>query len=178
MSMERMLYYGLTRSFLAIAFVVTSSLSVSAQRFETHKVFLSDNIGLTRTIKIKPVKKFSIKKDNRYTWAKYEEKNDAVKICLNANTSKNSRSCNFVLLDETNTPVDTLEVIQSGKVSTTASKVASSLTTRSKSAKSTNKTSSSSSRSTGGQCAATTKKGTRCSRKASAGSIYCWQHNK
>ena len=27
-----------------------------------------------------------------------------------------------------------------------------------------------------GQCAATTKKGTRCSRKAKAGSAYCWQH--
>ncbi len=26
------------------------------------------------------------------------------------------------------------------------------------------------------QCAATTKKGTRCSRMASAGSAYCWQH--
>ena len=28
----------------------------------------------------------------------------------------------------------------------------------------------------GGQCAATTKRGTRCSRSASSGSIYCWQH--
>lgn len=27
------------------------------------------------------------------------------------------------------------------------------------------------------QCAATTKKGTRCKRKAAAGSSYCWQHN-
>ena len=27
-----------------------------------------------------------------------------------------------------------------------------------------------------GQCAATTKRGTRCKRKASAGSSYCWQH--
>lgn len=26
------------------------------------------------------------------------------------------------------------------------------------------------------QCAATTKKGTRCSRTAKAGSAYCWQH--
>jgi putative hemolysin len=26
------------------------------------------------------------------------------------------------------------------------------------------------------QCAATTKKGTRCSRMANAGSAYCWQH--
>lgn len=29
-----------------------------------------------------------------------------------------------------------------------------------------------------GQCEATTKKGTRCSRKAQPGSRYCWQHQK
>lgn len=28
------------------------------------------------------------------------------------------------------------------------------------------------------QCAAMTKKGTRCSRQAQAGSAYCWQHGK
>jgi hypothetical protein len=29
---------------------------------------------------------------------------------------------------------------------------------------------------TSSQCSATTKKGTRCKRKAKAGSNYCWQH--
>jgi hypothetical protein len=29
---------------------------------------------------------------------------------------------------------------------------------------------------TGGRCQATTKKATQCSRKAKAGSSYCWQH--
>jgi methylphosphotriester-DNA--protein-cysteine methyltransferase len=29
-----------------------------------------------------------------------------------------------------------------------------------------------------GRCEATTKKGTRCSRKAQAGSRYCWQHQR
>lgn len=28
------------------------------------------------------------------------------------------------------------------------------------------------------QCAATTKKGLRCSRTATPGSIYCWQHRR
>ena len=28
------------------------------------------------------------------------------------------------------------------------------------------------------RCTATTKKGTRCKRKASAGSSYCWQHQR
>jgi hypothetical protein len=31
---------------------------------------------------------------------------------------------------------------------------------------------------TDGRCQATTKKGNQCSRKAVAGSGYCWQHNK
>lgn len=176
--MDKSFYHGLMRFFVATALVVSSSLTVSAQRFESQKVYLSDNVGQTRTIKIKPAVKFSIKKDNRYKWAKFEEQKAAVKISVTANTSNNSRSCIFVLLDETNTPVDTLEVTQSGKAANTVSKVAGSSTIHSKSAKSTNKTSSISSRSTGGQCAARTKKGTRCSRQASAGSIYCWQHNK
>ena len=30
----------------------------------------------------------------------------------------------------------------------------------------------------GGRCQAVTKKGTQCSRKAQAGSDYCWQHQK
>lgn len=29
-----------------------------------------------------------------------------------------------------------------------------------------------------GRCAARTQKGTQCSRKAAAGSNYCWQHSK
>ena len=28
------------------------------------------------------------------------------------------------------------------------------------------------------QCAATTKKGTQCKRKAKSGSKFCWQHDK
>ena len=161
MYMKKMLCRELIRSFLATAFVVASLLTVSAQRFETQKVYLSDNVGLTRTIKIKPAVKFSIKKDNRYSWAKYEEQNDAIIISVTTNTSKNSRSCTLVLLDEAKTPVDTLEVMQAGKSSTVVSKVASSKRS-----------------SSGGLCAARTKKGIRCSRKATTGSIYCWQHNK
>lgn len=29
-----------------------------------------------------------------------------------------------------------------------------------------------------GRCQATTQKGTQCSRKAQAGSLYCWQHQR
>ena len=176
--MEKTFYRGLIRFFAAAAFLVSCSLTVSAQRFETHKVYFADSGVLTKTVKIKPAVKFSIMKDNRYSWANYEEQSAAIIISVTTSTSKNERICHFVLLDESNTPVDTLEVIQTGKVSTPVSKVVGSSTTRSKSSTSTRKSSSSSVRSTGGQCAARTKKGTRCSRQASAGSIYCWQHNR
>lgn len=48
--------------------------------------------------------------------------------------------------------------------------------TRSQSPTSSSSSSYRSSSSSGGQCQATTKKGTRCKRKAAAGSNYCWQH--
>ena len=76
------------------------------------------------------------------------------------------RNCIFILLDGEGNPVDTLKLTQLGKSSSTASKIANGKIVNS------NKTSG------GGQCAARTQKGTRCSRKAAAGSIYCWQHNK
>ena len=74
-------------------------------------------------------------------------------------------------LIEKGNAVDTLKVEQNGKISTSTINSASRLagsTTRGSSTKSVS----------GGQCAARTKKGSRCSRKAAAGSIYCWQHNK
>lgn len=171
--MKKMFYHGPMRLIVIVTFVVTGSVMVPAQRFETHKVYLSNNVDLTRTIKINPANKFSIKKDNRFSWVQYEEQNAAVKISVTANTSHNNRSCSLVLLNEAEMPVDTLEVIQTGTVSTTVSKIVGTSTRTS-----TKKSSSTSSRSIGGQCAARTKKGTRCSRRASAGSIYCWQHNK
>lgn len=178
MNMKSIFNSGLTRFCITATIIFNISLITSAQRFETNKVYLSDDGSLTQTIKIEAMANFSIKKDYRHAWAKCEEQNAAVKISVTDNTSSNSRSCFFILLDETNTPVDTLEVIQSGKVSTTISEVANTSTSSSKNVSSTNESSSSSLRSMGGQCAAITKKGTRCSRNASAGSIYCWQHNR
>ena len=46
-----MFYHGLMRLFVIVAFVVAGSVMVSAQRFETHKVCLSDN-GDIKNIKI------------------------------------------------------------------------------------------------------------------------------
>lgn len=154
----------------------------NAQRFDNHKVYLATNGVGSRTVKVKPASSFTIKKDNRISWAKYKIGNGEVTFSATANTTTNNRSCDFVLIDKDGKPVDTLEVIQTGKASTSAvrnaSKLAGSTTsTKPKTTTTTRKSSTSSSRSSyGGQCAATTKKGRRCTRQASSGSIYCWQH--
>ena len=153
-----------------------------------HKLyFIHNGIG-TQTVKVKPATSFTIKKDGRISWAKYKIGNGEVTFSTTANTTTNNRSCEFVLIDKNGNPVDTLEVIQAGQVSATAVKnvikvvgsasSTKSKTTTSKTTTTRRSTTSSSKSSYGGQCAAKTKKGSRCSRQASAGSIYCWQHNK
>lgn len=161
-------YYNLeAMRFLMTILVSIICSAVSAQRFETQKVTLSNNGDITKTVKIKGSSSFSIKKDDRMTWAKYETIDKAIKISVTTNTTKNNRSCTFILLDGEGNPTDTLEVIQTRKISSINS-VTKAVGTSAKISKS----------SYGGQCAARTKKGARCSRKAEVGSIYCWQHNK
>lgn len=162
---------------LVVLLIATfSSITALAQRFKKHEVCLPDKGILTATVKIWPPYIFSIKNASQVTWAKYEISDNFVFFSTPVNTTKSSRECIFVLHDGEGNPVDTLKLTQLGKVTSTTSKVAGSLATHSKSVIASKKTSSSSSSS--GQCAARTKKGTRCSRKAAAGSIYCWQHNK
>lgn len=163
--MEKIYNYGTMKVIVAILFAVICS-AVFAQRFEINKVTLSDN-GISRTVKIKGTSSFSIKKDGRMTWAKYETIDKAIIISATANTTKDNRSCSFILLDKEGNPTDTLEVFQIGKI-TSVNSTTKAVATSAKSSKS----------SYGGQCAARTKKGARCSRKATAGSIYCWQHKK
>ncbi|MBR5729593.1 MAG: hypothetical protein IKX61_05220 [Prevotella sp.] len=141
-------------------------------------------------MKVKPATSFTIKKDSRMSWANYKIGNGEVTFSATANSTTDNRSCFFVLINNNGNSVDTLEVIQAGKVSATAVKnvtkvISSASSTKSKystSKKTTTtirrSTTSPSKGSYSGQCAATTKKGNRCSRQASAGSIYCWQHNK
>lgn len=180
--MKRKNYHEAVKYFVTITFAIINSVLVSAQRFETREVYFSGYKNLTRTIKVRTDTKFSIKKDYRVTWIDCETYDNTVKIKATINSLNEKRSCSIILLDEAGYSVDTLEVIQYGKAANTgfnsASKAASTSNTQSKKSSIFSRTSSSSSRSTGGQCAARTKKGTRCSRQASAGSIYCWQHNK
>lgn len=148
---------------LVLLIVTISSVTALAQRFQRHEVSLPDKGILTVTVQIRPPYAFSIKKENNLSWAKYEISDNFVFFTASVNTKKENRECIFVLVDGEGNPVDTLKLTQLGKVSTTTSKLANVSTVKS---------------SGGGQCAARTKKGTRCSRKAAAGSIYCWQHNK
>ena len=164
--MEKYYNHRFVKYLITIIFAVIC-FTVSAQRFEAHKVTLSDNGWISRTVKINGTSAFSIKKDGRMTWAKYETIDKSIKISVTANTTRNNRSCSFILLDGEGNPTDTLEVIQTGKISSVNS-ATKTVGTSTKSSKN----------SSNGQCAATTKKGTRCSRKAATGSIYCWQHNK
>ena len=149
--------------FLVLLIVTINCVTVLGQKFGRHEVSLPDKGILTATVKISPPYTFSIKKDNHQSWAEYEISDNYVFLTASVNTKKDSRNCIFILFDGEGNPVDTLKLTQLGKVSTTASKLANRNTVKS---------------SGGGQCAARTKKGTRCSRKAATGSIYCWQHNK
>lgn len=164
--MEKYYNHG-TMKFLVTILIAIICSAVSAQRFETQKVTLPDIGNITRTVQIKGASVFSIKKDGRITWANYETFGKAIIIKTTANRTNNNRSCSFILLDGEGNPTDTLEVFQTGKISSINS-VTEAVRTSAKNSKS----------SYSGQCAARTKKGKRCSRNAAAGSIYCWQHNK
>ena len=175
--MRTMFCYNIKRTFALVILYFSNFMALSAQKFEIHQVYMSNGGGEVRTIKIKAADKFSLKK-NVCSWVEYEELSDRVQLIATRNTSKNSRSCKIFLLDDSGFSTDTLEIIQTGRLSGTVSKVAGASTIVSGGAAVAKKKSSTSNKSTGGQCAARTKKGTRCSRRASAGSPYCWQHNK
>lgn len=165
-------FYSKTIRLVVLLISCFSCATAFSQKFARHDVYLPDNGILTATVKVWPPYPFSIKKDNQAKWAEYEISDKFIFFSAPINTTKNSRECLFILLDVDGNPVDTLKLTQTGKLSTTASKLANGNAVGSKKASSSTKSS------TGGQCAARTKKGTRCSRQASAGSIYCWQHKK
>lgn len=118
--MERKYYHEAMKYLITAIFAIINSVPLSAQRFETHQAYLSSDSKLTRTIKVRTSKKFSIKKDNRITWVECDVYDNSVKIKATVNASKEKRSCYFILLEETGNPVDTLEIIQYGIKSNTA----------------------------------------------------------
>ena len=180
--MKNFINHRTMRLLVGLLFAFFSSLTVCAQKFGTHQVFLSDDGSASKTVSVNSNNPFSIKKDNRFTWVRYEVHDKSIKISASANKTQKVRNYSLILLDEEGNPVDTLEIVQAAKtLSTNANTVTKAIgvsNTSTKTSSTRNRSTSTSKNSYGGQCAAITKKGTRCSRKAAAGNIYCWQHNK
>ena len=166
------------KKFISILFFSLICMGfANAQKFDTHKIHFTAAGLMSRNVNIRPIGSFSIKKDDRHSWAEYIINQNEITFSVSANNTKNSRSCIFVLLNASGKAVDTLTVIQAGKVEpqTTGSTNTERNSVIGTTSQRKNTTSSSQS-TVSRQCAATTKKGKRCSRNADAGSIYCWQH--
>lgn len=80
-------------------------------------------------------------------------------VSIDSNKTGNDRSCLFVAYSEKTGQKDTFKIEQAKVYVPSGSS-----------------SSGGSSSVFSGQCAARTKKGRRCKRRASKGSIYCWQH--
>jgi len=169
--MKQLFYSKTLRALFVLSCVFGGGFTALAQNFETHKVTMGNSGITSKSVKIQSASAFSVQKDNRVKWVTFKTTNKEVAIKVSANTTRNRRSCNLVLLDEKGIAVDTLVIEQYGNNSTSAVNSTSRLTGRATKVPSSKGVS-------GGQCAARTKKGARCSRRAAAGSIYCWQHNK
>lgn len=165
------------RLFLIMGIFIVSTTTF-AQKFESHKVYLLNSGKTNSIVKIIPVSKYNIKKDNRISWVNYEIGKEFITITASDNRTNKERSCDLILLDNEGTPLDTLQVIQRALSNSNITKTTSTVgtVTKATTSYSKKKSNSKSTKSYGGQCAATTKKGTRCSRTASPGSRYCWQH--
>lgn len=110
--MNNLINYGTMRLLVGLLFAFFSSLTVCAQRFGTRQILLSDNGSASKTVSVKSNNPFSIKKDNRFTWVKYEVHDKSIKISASANKTQKARNYSLVLLDEAGNPVDTLEIVQ------------------------------------------------------------------
>lgn len=111
------------------------------------------------------------------SWIDYKAGEDSVFIDIDKNWSTDVRSCNLIIVNDQYNLADTLFILQDGYESNGDS----SENGGSGSNNGANNGSSGGDINNGGssvsrQCAAYTKKGKRCKRTASKGSIYCWQH--
>lgn len=125
-------------------------------------------------------------------WIDYKVGEDSIFIDLDKNWSTDQRYCNLILTNDQYSLSDTLTIIQEGYKSnennggssgnggnsnngnnnSNGNNSGSNGSNNGNSGGNINNGDSSVSR----QCAAYTKKGKRCKRTASKGSIYCWQH--
>lgn len=137
---------------------------------------------------------FDLDTEEFCSWIDYKAGKDCIFINLDKNWSTDKRSCNLILTNDQYSLSDTLIIIQEGYKSNENNGGSSG-----NGGNSTNGNNNSNGNNSGGngsnngsssgdinnggssisrQCAAYTKKGKRCKRTASKGSIYCWQHKK
>ena len=102
----------------------------------------------------------SVEPINYCNWVSdFDVRYEKMYVSLDSNKTGNDRSCLFVAYSEKTGQNDTFKIEQA-KVHVPSG----------------SSSSGGSSSVFSGQCAARTKKGRRCKRRASKGSIYCWQH--
>ena len=89
----------------------------------------------------------------------FDVRYEKIYIQVDTNDTGRDRECLFVAYSNRFNTTDTFKVFQQKGVKLSESS-----------------SSGGSSSASSGQCAARTKKGKRCKRRASKGSIYCWQH--
>lgn len=142
---------------------------------------------------------FDLDTENYCSWIDYKSREDSVFIDIDKNWSTDARSCNLILTNDLYNLSDTLTVLQEGYKSNGNSGGSSNNGGNSSGGNGNNGSGNNNSNgnnsggngsnngNSGGninnggssvsrQCAAYTKKGKRCKRTASKGSIYCWQH--
>ena len=173
-------------------FVIFSLLAVmgNAQtlKFARHHLDISSE-RYTDAINIVADIEFAIKKSSSISgdWCDYTLNGKSLSISIAKNQTGKVRTCRFVIYNVERNMSDTLVVrqkiaVSGSKTNMVGTRISNRAIGSSASRKvattnrSASRSSSTRSRISSGQCAATTKKGYRCSRRASAGSAYCWQH--
>lgn len=129
---------------------------------------------------------FDLDTEEFCSWIDYKAGEDSIFIDLDKNWSIDERSCNLILTNDQYSLSDTLTVIQEGYKSNennggSSGNEGNSNNGNNSGGNGSNNGNSSGNIDNGGssvsrQCAAYTKKGKRCKRTASKGSIYCRQH--
>lgn len=159
---------------------------------EKKKIECSYEKSFTRVF-VKTNIDFELDTEDYCSWIDYKAGEDSVFIDIDKNWSTDTRSCNLILANDRYNLADTLVILQEAYIFSGSGGNSSGGNGGNGSG---NNNGSNNGGSGGGgsnnggsggdinnggspvsrQCAAYTKKGKRCKRTASKGSIYCWQH--
>lgn len=135
-------------------------------KLQTKNIAIS-HLEYSTEIKVVSNIDFEVEPKEYYYWVDYDNTENTILVKIEGNYSNDKRECLLIAKNETRDISDTLKIAQEGYPAFSGDN---------NNGGSINGGGSSST--TSRQCAARTKKGTRCKRTASKGSIYCWQHKK